>query len=104
MIYSSGCQLISQRFVCKLLDFHLPKITDLNTNSELIRKEEINGCKPGARTKSHHFMQSVEFAVAFLDRVLSAVHQHVNPEDLKERETVSMTLGKKERILLLRIS
>lgn len=31
-------------------------------------------------------MQSVEFTVAFLDRVLSAVHQHVNPEHLKGKE------------------
>lgn len=28
-------------------------------------------------------MQSVKFAVAFLNRVLPAIHQHVNSEDLK---------------------
>lgn len=32
---------------------------------------------------SHHFVQRVEFTIAFLHRVLPAVHQHVNPEDLK---------------------
>lgn len=32
---------------------------------------------------SHHFVQRVEFTVAFLHRVLPAVHQHVNLEDLK---------------------
>lgn len=30
-------------------------------------------------------MQSVEFTVAFLNTVLSAVHQHVNFKDLKEK-------------------
>lgn len=38
--------------------------------------------KPG----SHHFVQSVEFTVAFLNTVQSAVHQHVNFEDLTERQ------------------
>lgn len=32
-----------------------------------------------------HFMQSVEFTVAFLHTVLSAIHQHVNLKDLKQR-------------------
>lgn len=34
---------------------------------------------------SHHFMQSVEFTVAFLHSMLSAIHQHFNLEDLKGR-------------------
>lgn len=29
-------------------------------------------------------MQSMEFAVAFLNSMLSAVHQHINSKDLKE--------------------
>lgn len=37
---------------------------------------------------SHHFMQGVEFTVAFLNSVLSAVHQHFNFEDLKREETL----------------
>lgn len=36
--------------------------------------------------KSHHFMQRVEFTVAFLNGVLSAIHQHFNFEDLKGRK------------------
>ena len=31
-------------------------------------------------------MQSVEFTVAFLNSMLSAIHQHVNFKDLKERK------------------
>lgn len=38
------------------------------------------------KAEFHHFMQSVEFAVAFLNSMLSAVHQHVNFKDLKEKK------------------
>lgn len=31
-------------------------------------------------------MQSVEFAVAFLNRMLSAIHQHINFKDLEKRK------------------
>lgn len=43
-------------------------------------------CFPCNAPKSHHFMQRVEFTVAFLNHVLSAIHQHFNFEDLKGRK------------------
>lgn len=38
-------------------------------------------------------MQCMEFTVAFLNSVLSAVHQHVNFEDLKGRKKLVVLLG-----------
>lgn len=52
----------------------------MNTNFE---EEHINS---GDALKSHHFMQGVEFTVAFLNGMLSAIHQHFNFEDLKGRK------------------
>lgn len=36
-------------------------------------------------------MQSVEFTVAFLNSMLSAIHQHINFEDLEDRKHVIIT-------------
>lgn len=47
----------------------------------IVRKKKESELK----AESHHFMQSVEFAVAFLNSMLSAVHQHVNFKNLKEK-------------------
>lgn len=40
-------------------------------------------------------MQSVEFTIAFLNSMLSAIHQHVNLKDLKQRKKLVLLLGGK---------
>lgn len=48
-----------------------------------ISEQAPHGLTISALWRPYHFMQSVKFTVAFLNGVLSAIHQHVNPEDLE---------------------
>lgn len=50
----------------------------------------------GIQWISHQFMQRVEFTVAFLNSMLSAIHQHFNFEDLKGRKCQYICLDKGE--------